>query len=145
MGNPMDLWQHLTRRGNHFFERGLFLQADIWYRKALNHSKYLIMHGENRPAAIDYMVIAYLNLGDTAIEKGSPESAGQLLIECHRLLSQLMSQTVADNTAFQSCLRGKTRLAESLATLLQTNPEVNVCQDCYLQVFGLLPQNQPLH
>ncbi len=132
----MDFWKKQIKDGNRLFNSRQYTLSTQVYKKALKRACYLFRHWDSLSKSVDSLIVSHLSLCDSLLQEQKLELAGNTLLQGHRIIETLLNRYELEQENYTYLLKAKTQFTDSIASLMEQNPEINVCDCCYMRIFG---------
>ena len=132
----MDIWKKLSRDGDRLFNSLAYELANEKYLRALERSRFLYEHCSNKIEAIDCIVSSHLKLCECLLQNYEFEFAGNVVLHAHRVLLTMITNKQNSANEYFHLLKARREVSQTILQLLSQYPEVQICDTCYIEIFG---------
>ena len=137
----MDIWNRLIIDGDRYAIRCQFEQAKEKYIKAVERTRFLYSNLSDKKVAVQAIAKSHNQLIETLLSNAEYEFAGNVALQAHRIISNIQSNT-PNKAGISSYLEETVQLQKTkIYELLSYYPEISICSDCHLNIFGNIPES----
>ena len=136
----MEIWNKLISDGGRLYKQHQFEKSKEKYIRAIERSRFLYFNWGDKKESIDTIVKSHDLLLESLIANYQYEFAGNVILQSHRVISNILSTTDDKSTLYSYVESVLKQLKGRIFELLSLYPEITRCDDCHTNIFGYPPQ-----
>jgi len=135
----MDFWNKINRDATRLFNAQQYYLACRKYSEALERAYFLFNRWDDYEESLTCLVVSLQGLSESHVQLSEFETAGSVILRGHRLIMSLIKMNPQSGLKRDALEKTQKQLVSYIGYLLAEYPEIEICDHCFLNIFGYHP------
>lgn len=133
----MDFWRKINSDAVKLFNAQQYYLSSKKYSEGVERAYFLYNRWQNHKESLNCLVASLQGLTESHIQLKEFEKAGGVILKGHRLVKNLLKfDNDSDLERKEALIKTQKQLTSYIAYLLAEYPQIEVCEQCYKNIFG---------